>query len=47
MKDAGVAIKAFFGLTRKMYLFSADDSHDHKIRKNVNRNIVAAISHNK
>ena len=48
MKDetAGVlAIEEFIKLKPKMCLFSVDDSSEHKIAKNVNKNIVATTSH--
>ena len=47
MKDeaGGVAIEEFVGLKPKMYLFLVDNSQ-HKKARRVNRNIVAAISHN-
>ena len=48
MKDAtaGVAIEEFVGLKPKMYSYLVDDNSEHKKAKGVNRNIVAAISHN-
>ena len=46
MKDetGGAAI---FGLKPKMYSFLVDDNSKHKKAKDVNRNVVAAISPNK
>ena len=48
MKDqtAGVAIEEFVGLKPKMYLYLVDDNSEHKKPKGVNKNAVAAISHN-
>ena len=47
MKDEteGVAIEEFVGLKPKIYSFLVDNS-EHKKVKGVNRNVVAAISHN-
>ena len=45
--EAGsVAIEEFVGLKPKMYSIFLDDSSEHKKAKGVNRNAVAAISHN-
>ena len=48
MKDetGGVAIEEFGGLKPKMYLFLVGDNSEHKKTKNVNKNVVATISHN-
>ena len=45
-KTAGVAIEEFFELKPKMYSYLVDDDSGHKKAKGVNKNIVAAISHN-
>ena len=49
MKDeiTGVAIEEFVGLKPRMYSYLVDDNSEHKQTKKVNKNIVAAISHNK
>ena len=49
MKDetGGAAIEEFVGLKAKMYSFLVDDNSEHRKAKDVNRNVVAAISHNK
>ena len=49
MKDeiTGVAIEEFVGLKPRMYSYLVDDNSEHKQAKKVNKNIVAAISHNK
>ena len=45
--EAGsVAIEEFVGLKPKMYSIFVDYSSEHKKAKGVNRNAVAAISHN-
>ena len=48
MKDetGGVAIEEFGGLKPKMYLFLLGDNSEHKKTKDVNKNVVATISHN-
>ena len=48
MKDetGGVAIEEFGGLKPKMYLFLVGDNSEHKKTKDVNKNVVATISHN-
>ena len=48
MKDEtwGVAIEEFVGLKPKIYSFLVDDSSEHKKAKDVNKNVVATISHN-
>ena len=48
MKDetAGLAIKEFASLKPKIYLYLVDDNIDHKEVMNVNKNVVAKISHN-
>ena len=47
MKDetGGVEIKTFVGLKPKMYSFLVDNS-EHRKAKDVNKNVVATISHN-
>ena len=49
MKDEtrGNVIEEFVGLKPKMYLFLVDDNSEHKKAKNVNKNNVATIKHNK
>ena len=42
----GVVIEEFFGLKPKMYLYLLNDNSEYKKAKDVNRNIVATISHN-
>ena len=44
-KTRGVVIKEFVGLKPKMYSFLVGNNQ-HKKAKGVNRNVVAAISHN-
>ena len=48
MKDetGGVATEEFGGLKPKMYLFLVGDNKEHKKTKDVNKNVVATISHN-
>ena len=48
MKDdtTGVAIEKFIGLKPEMYSFLVDNICEHKKAKGVNKNVVAAISHN-
>ena len=48
MKDetAGVAIEEFVRLKPKMYLHLVDDNREHKETKDINKNVVATISHN-
>ena len=46
MKRSGVAILEFVGLKPKIYSFLVDDSSEHKKAKDVNKNVVATISHN-
>ena len=48
MKDetGGVAIEEFGRLKPKMYLFLVGDNSEHKKTKDVNKNVVATISHN-
>ena len=43
---ADVVVKKFVGWKSKIYSFWIDHSSDHKKAKNVNKNIVATISHN-
>ena len=45
-ETSGVNIKEFVGLNTKMYSFFKDDSSEHKKAKDVNKNVVATISHN-
>ena len=45
-ETSGVNIKEFVGLNTKMYSFFTDDSSEHKKAKDVNKNVVATISHN-
>ena len=47
MKDkaGSIAVQEFFGLKTKMNLFLVNDNSKHKKAKDVNRNIVATISH--
>ena len=48
MKDetASVVIEEFVGLKPKMYSDLVDDNSQHKKAKGINKNVVAAISHN-
>ena len=48
MKDetGGVATEEFGGLKPKMYLFLVGDNSEDKKTKDVNKNVVATISHN-
>ena len=48
MKDetAGVAIEEFANLKPKMYSYLGDNNSEHKKAKDVNKNVVATISHN-
>ena len=47
MKDESrdVAIEKFVGLKPKVYSFLVDDNSEHKKAKDMNRNVVAAITH--
>ena len=49
MKDetGGVAIEEFVPLKPKMYSFLGDNNSGHKKAKDVNKDVVAAITHNK
>ena len=49
MKDeaAGVQIKEFVGLKRKMYSYLVDDNSEDKKAKGVNKNFVGTTSHDK
>ena len=49
MKDdiPGVVIEEFVRLKPKMYSYLVDDNSEHKKAKEVNKNVVATISHNK
>ena len=42
----GVAIEEFAGLKPQMYSYLVDDNSEHKKAKDVNKNVVATISHN-
>ena len=42
----GVAIEEFVGLKPQTYLYLVDDNSEHKKVKDVNKNVVATISHN-
>ena len=44
-ETGGVTIKKFVKLKPKMYSFLIDDISDHKNTKDVNQNVVIAISH--
>ena len=48
MKDEsdGIEIEGFVGLEPKMYSYLVNDNSEHKKAKDVNRNVVATISHN-
>ena len=48
MKDetAGVTIEEFFGLKPKTYSYLANSNSENKKARDVNRNVVATISHN-
>ena len=41
-----IGIKEFAGLKPKVYSFLEDDSSVHKKAKDVNKNVVATVSHN-
>ena len=45
-ETVGVATEEFFGIKPKMYSILVDDSSEHKKAKDVNKNVVATISHN-
>ena len=45
-ETAGVVTEEFVGLKSKIYSFLVDDNSEHKKTKDVNKNIVATISHN-
>ena len=45
-ETAGVAIKTFVALIPKNVFVFADASSEHEKEKGVNKNVVAAISHN-
>ena len=45
-ETVGVATAEFFGIKPKMYSILVDDSSEHKKAKDVNKNVVATISHN-
>ena len=49
MKDenSGVAIEESVWLKQKMHSYLLDDNSEHKIAKDVNKTVVATISHNK
>ena len=48
MKDeiTGVAIEEFVGLKPNMYSYLVDGNSEHKKAKDINKNVVATISHN-
>ena len=48
MKDetAGVGVEVFVGLKSNMYSYLVNDKSVYKKAKDVNRNVVKAISHN-
>ena len=48
MKDEkhGVAIQEFVGLNPKIHLYLIVDNSEHKKAKDVNKNVLATISHN-
>ena len=48
MKDetASIAIKEFFGLKSEMYSFMEDASSEQKKALDVNKNVLATVSHN-
>ena len=46
-ETAGVAIEEFVGLQQEAYSYLVYDNSEHKKAKNVNKNVVATISHNK
>ena len=46
MLQSGVAFEKFVGLKSKMYSHLLHDNSEHKKSKSVNKNVVAAISHN-
>ena len=45
-ETVGVAIEEFVELKPKMYSYFVNDNSEHKKAKDVNRNVIAAISHN-
>ena len=45
-ETAGVAIEEFVVLRPKMYSYLVDDNNEHKKAKDINKNVVATISHN-
>ena len=46
-KDETAGVEEFVGLRPKMYSYLVDDNCEDKKAKSVNKNVVAAISHNK
>ena len=48
MKDEteGVAIKEFVGLKAKIFSLSVEDNSEHKTANDMNKNVIATISHN-
>ena len=46
-KTAGAAIIEFVGLKPKMYSYLVDNNREYKKAKDVNKNVVATIRHNK
>ena len=45
-ETVGVAIEEFVELKPNMYSYFVNDNSEHKKAKDVNRNVIAAISHN-
>ena len=45
-KTGGIAIEKFVKLKPKMHSILVDDNSEHKKAKDVNRNVIATISHN-
>ena len=45
-ETAGVVIEKVVGLKPKMYSYFVNDNSEHKKAKDMNRNVVATISHN-
>ena len=46
VETSGVAIEEFVGLKPKMNSFLVDDNSEQKKAKDINRNVVATVSHN-
>ena len=45
-ETAGVASEEFVGLKAKMYSYLVHDNSEHKKVKGINKNVIAAVSHN-